>query len=297
MKTLRPDGHGKYPATRHARPDKTTSHPTRLPKDASQVAGYLSSSPPKGESWRGSLREFHLKGFSLIEMAMVLTIVGLLLGGLLAPLIAQMEQRRISETQKALEEIKEALIAYAVVNGQLPCPSVPTVATGQATAGIARTPPCTNSNSTGALPWATLGVSETDAWGNRYSYRVSADFADAIGSATYGGCTPTPAPAQASFALCSSGNLDALTSATAGTKVAISVAAVIISHGRNGAGAYTRQGLQLPLGNNADEQENSNGSSNNIYVSHTPTPDFDDQLTWISTSILVSRMVVAGKLP
>jgi prepilin-type N-terminal cleavage/methylation domain-containing protein len=40
-------------------------------------------------------------GFTLVEMAIVLVIVGLLLGGLLMPLSAQIEQRRIGETQKA----------------------------------------------------------------------------------------------------------------------------------------------------------------------------------------------------
>ena len=49
-------------------------------------------------------------GFSLIEMAFVLVIVTLLLGGLLVPFSTQVEQKRIAETQKAMEEIKEALL-------------------------------------------------------------------------------------------------------------------------------------------------------------------------------------------
>ncbi len=63
---------------------------------------------------------------------MVLMIVGLLLGGLIVPLSAQMDQRRATETQKTLEEIKEALTGYAVINGQLPCPADPAIATGSA---------------------------------------------------------------------------------------------------------------------------------------------------------------------
>ncbi len=55
-------------------------------------------------------------GFTLVEMAIVLVIVGLLLGGLLMPLSAQVEQRRIGETQKALDEIKEALVGFAIAN-------------------------------------------------------------------------------------------------------------------------------------------------------------------------------------
>ena len=227
---------------------------------------------------------------------MVLMIVGLLLGGMLVPLSAQMEQQKNSATEKLLAEARDALVGYAVANGQLPCPAAPTIATGQPNAGIARTPPCTNGNSTGVLPWATLGVSETDAWGNRFTYRVSSDFADAISSATYGGCTPTITPTQATFALCSAGTLDVL-AAAGGTNVALDVPAVIISHGKNGAGAYTQQGTQQPASGNADEQENSDGSAENNYVSHTPTPGYDDLVTWISNNILLNRMVAAGKLP
>jgi prepilin-type N-terminal cleavage/methylation domain-containing protein len=242
-------------------------------------------------------------GFTLVEMAIVLMIVGLLLGGLLVPLSAQMEQRNVSDTQKSLAEIKEAIIGYAMANGQLPCPANPSDITGVTpTAGIARIPPCTSTNSTGVLPWATLGVNETDAWGNRFTYRVTDYFADSIASATYGsGCVspaPNPAPTQASFALCSTGTLNVLSAASGGVTIAGNVPAIIISHGKNAAGAYTPLGTQiLPVSSNADEQENSDGSADNNYVSHTPTPTFDDLVVWISPNILLNRMVTAGKLP
>lgn len=241
------------------------------------------------------------QGFTLVEIAMVLMIVGLLLGGMLVPLGAQMEHQKVSSTEKLLAEARDALIGYAVANGQLPCPAAPAIATGQANAGIARTPPCTGADSAGVLPWATLGVSETDAWGNRFTYRISSDFADAPGT-TFGkdpngnNCIPVTIPTQATFALCSAGTLDVL-SAAGGANVAIDVPATIISHGKNGAGAYTPQGTQQPASGNADELENSDGSADNNYVSHTATPDYDDLVTWISNNILLNRMVAAGKLP
>lgn len=241
------------------------------------------------------------QGFTLVEIAIVLMIVGLLLGGMLVPLSAQMEQQKISTTEKQLTEARDALIGYALANGQLPCPADPATATGQANAGIARTPPCTGANSAGVLPWATLGIGETDAWGNRFTYRVSSDFTDALGT-TFGkdpsgnNCVPSPAPTQATFALCTAGTLDVL-AAAGGTNVAVDVPAVIVSHGRNGKGAYTQQGAQQPASANTDEQENSDGSADNNYVSHTPTPDYDDLVTWISNNILFNRMVEAGRLP
>lgn len=55
-------------------------------------------------------------GFSLIELAIVLVIVTILLGGLAIPLQAQIEARRIGETRKTMVEAQEALIGYAMTH-------------------------------------------------------------------------------------------------------------------------------------------------------------------------------------
>ena len=250
-------------------------------------------------SMLAQMNTYYKQGFTLVEMAIVLMIVGLLLGGLLVPLSAQMEQRNVTETRKQLDEIQQALMGFAITTGRLPQPSCGTIPTGQINAGTelsaasAVAIACTNDLY--VLPWATLGVSETDAWGNRYTYRVTSIFSDAIG--TTFGCA-TPAPPQASFALCSVGDLYVYSAASGvAATVSSNVPAVIISHGKNGAGAYTQQGIKLPVGNDLDEQDNSDGNTNNKYVSHTPTPTFDDLVIWISPNILLNRMVVAGKLP
>lgn len=237
------------------------------------------------------------RGFTLVEMAMVLMIVGLLLGGLFVPLSAQMEQRKVTETQRSLEEIREALIGYAVINGQLPCPADPTLATGAANAGVPRigTPPCTGANSTGVIPWVTLGVNETDAWGNRFTYRTDPNYADAVGTTFV--CTPTSTPSNSSFALCTTGSYTVLSAAAGGTSVALSIPAVVISHGKNGAGAYTQSGALIPASINADEIENSDGNADSNYVSHSQTTGYDDMLIWVSNNVLLNRTVMAGKLP
>jgi prepilin-type N-terminal cleavage/methylation domain-containing protein len=255
-------------------------------------------------------------GFTLVEMAMVLMIVGLLLGGLIPTISSQMEQQLASETRKQMDEIQQALIGYAIVNGRLPCPAEASLATGLSNAGEEATTgntcacktssgsdktvadnsaiPCTDSTVTGVLPWVTLGIKETDAWGRRYTYRVTRHFADQIANTYFWGCG-SPEPTAASFALCSPGVPDVDSADSGGTPVADNVPAIFLSHGKNGAGAYTQQGTQLSASSNADEEENSDNDKD--FVSHPPTPAFDDLLVWIPPSILINRMVMAGKLP
>lgn len=242
------------------------------------------------------LRHQHA-GFTLLEIAIVLAIVALLLGGLLPTISGQIERQHNSETRKQLDEIQEALIGFALSNGRLPCPADGTIATGQANAGVEDYNVSTNTCNIagGVVPWATLGVNETDAWGRRFTYRVDTNFADAISLNTYGSsCTPGTPPTQSSFALCSDGNLTVLSAASGGTNVAINIPAVIVSHGRNGYGAYLPDGSQI-AGASGDENENANNDNN--FVSHDPTPTFDDLVVWISPNVLMNRMVTAGKLP
>lgn len=237
-----------------------------------------------------SFRHLAARGFTLIEMAIVLIILTLVVGGALVPLNAQIELRRRTETRKALDDIKEALIGYAVANSVLPCPSaldssniIPT--------GFAATPPCAN---TGYLPWATLGVTKQDAWGNLFRYSVSPNF-------------------TMPFTLTTTRSITIKSRDSAGNPVNISnandIPAVIISQGANAYGAMSGDGiLQFTppsfSTNNPDEYTNTTNSS--VFFSRTPAPpgtaaaiggEFDDLATWISPNILFNRMVAAGKLP
>jgi len=255
-------------------------------------------------------------GFTLAELAIVLLVVGLLLGGVLMPLSMQMELRRIADTRKTMEETKEALIGFALANGRLPCPADPTIADGTANAGVERATCTTAATLFGAVPWVTLNVAETDEWGRRFNYRVTSTFADSIAAATYG-CVPTTNPTLSSFALCASGDMK-IQSRTVSTKALydmtnVALPAVIISAGKNGYGAYTSQGIiyaAVPAAN-VDETANA-ASATVIYISRekteastscsdtagaTPMCEFDDLVTWIPLTTLMNRMVVSGKLP
>lgn len=213
----------------------------------------------------------HHAGFSLVEMAIVLLIVALLLGGLLPTLSSQIEQQRRSETRKQMDEISSALLGYASSQHppRLPCPAKPAIATDGANAGISD---CTITS--GVIPWITLGISETDAWGRRFTYSVTSTFAT-------------------SFTLASTGNLN-VNNKTGGSNIAANVPAVIISHGKNGYRAYLPNGTQLSASPDPDETDNANGTP---FVSHDLTPAFDDLVIWLSPNTIFNRMVAAGKLP
>ncbi len=216
-------------------------------------------------------------GFTLIEIALVVLIVGVLLGGLMMPLSAQVQARRAQETGRALEEIREALIGFALINGRLPCPDTdddPTAAGyGEENAPCSAAPV-----SEGFLPWRTLGVSPHDAWG---SFRTTAS-SPRLGDWRY----RVDRTYAQTFALSSgfSDNLEVKDSA--GTLLTIASGssgehpvAVILSAGPN----------TMPDGDN--------GSFDKTYQGGPAAANFDDMTIWISRPVLVNRMVAAGKLP
>ncbi|TRZ99293.1 MAG: prepilin-type N-terminal cleavage/methylation domain-containing protein [Rhodocyclaceae bacterium] len=263
-------------------------------------------------------------GFTLMELTVVLVIVALLLGGLLVPFGTQRDIELMRATEKSLIDIREALIGFAAINGRLPCPAQGTIASGVANAGIEATTgsgasltcacaaasspgvatigatACATALSTdsvgGVLPWATLGLLETDAWRYRYTYHVSSFFARGIDSAQIlfgASCTPTTTPTYAAFGLCTPGAITINTAASGGTVLASSVPAVVVSHGGSPLGAYTTSGTKLDsAAAGADEAANVDGNA--TFVSNTT---LDDRLIWIPATQLMNRMITAGKLP
>jgi prepilin-type N-terminal cleavage/methylation domain-containing protein len=257
------------------------------------------------------------KGFTLAELAIAMVIIALLLAGSMLPLSAQIDIRNISDTQRTMDGVKEAIIGYAQANGHLPCPADGTIASGGAGAGSEQRTGSTCTNPFGVVPWATLGVPETDSWGRRFSYWISPTFANTSNASPYGCSTaPTPPPTQAAFALCSIGiltvNTRSDTNHAAVTALGSVLPAVIISHGKNGYGAYTSGGVMLPVPSGGDELVNAtHTSAATTFYSRTQTPsasgcndaagtlfcEFDDIVVMISAPTLNTRMIAAGKLP
>jgi prepilin-type N-terminal cleavage/methylation domain-containing protein len=229
------------------------------------------------------------RGFSLVEMAVVLVIVGLMLGGLLTPLSVQLEQRHVNETQKGLEEAREALTGFALRNGYLPCPAV------SAANGLEdrRGANCGGGRRAGLLPWATLGVAKADSWGRIYHYSVSPSFSDSaspFGLRTARDITVATRDAR--------GNLVAATAIN-------DIPAVVLSHGKNGAGALAETGIPVAVAVDGNVDERTNADNAGIaFVQRVPADSpaapggvYDDLLTWVSPNVLFNRMVAAGTLP
>ena len=239
---------------------------------------------------------YNQAGFSLIELAIVLFILSLLLGSLLPPLSAQIEQKRREETQAQLDEIKEVLFGFtfnqnnALGKYRLPCPDC-TDNTGNCSGMTANdgeediVSATTCATEIGNLPWVTLGVKQTDAWGQGFLYRVTDDFADVTdGAAIPGSCTSSTL--NVSFALCSDGDIDI--NDENGNPVAEDVPALVFSRGKN----YAETG-------SAFEQENTDNDNVFVYMDYSDdsTNGYDDLMIWISPHILRTKMLNAGILP
>lgn len=118
------------------------------------------------------------RGFTLAEVAIVFLIVALLIGGTVLTFSAQNDARQVADTQRTLDQAREAMMGFALRNGRLPCPapgggiaveSFCTNATGACGAMIVVPPnpapahgrcwnPALLPAATGFVPAATLGI-------------------------------------------------------------------------------------------------------------------------------------------
>ncbi len=228
-------------------------------------------------------------GFSFIELAVALFIMTLLLGSILVPLATQVEQRQNAESLRILEEARDALMGHAIANGRLPCPdtngdgaeNVTGVSCTAIISGIAH----------GTLPWQTLGIGASDAWGNRIRYAVRSEYAQS--SPLFSLTSPNPAT-TAYPQVCD-------TSACTATLTTQAVA-VLVSHGKNGWGATnaasaTTYAAPTSLNELANTIVDGNFVSRISTSADSPAGEFDDVVLWLPVYTLFNRMVTAGKLP
>jgi prepilin-type N-terminal cleavage/methylation domain-containing protein len=273
-------------------------------------------------------------GFTLTELAVVLVIVALLIGGMLMPLTAQDDLRRTQETQKTLEEVRDALLGFATANGRLPCPDtdqdgveniLPSAPTNNSPLPGQSTQTTDCAAPEGDLPFASLGTGRLDGWGRRFRFRVTAAFGQR--SIIWSGLNATGSVVSLTpgFTLSTAGDISiqtrgddpatpAATEAKSILSLAANVPAAVISHGKNGYGARSSAGNTLPAPPPIDVDETTNASVSQTKISRTisgvvgndacsdtneglPPCEFDDIVVWLSPNILYNRMIAAGRLP
>jgi prepilin-type N-terminal cleavage/methylation domain-containing protein len=221
------------------------------------------------------------RGFSLVEMAIVLVILGFLLAGVLAPLSSQREVSQRQAIERQLQEIREALVGYAQANGALPCP----VQAG--TGNVIQPVPTaiTNCNNNfNSLPYATLGLQGNilnnnlvDDYLNYFRYRITR-----VGPWAYARSPiPVATPAiPADLQVCNSDIGVTLTDCGPGRIVATDLVAVVTA-------------IRDNVTPSAEETQNTD--NNPVFIAHEPNDIFDDVSIWIAPAILTYEMTRAGR--
>jgi len=249
------------------------------------------------------------RGFSLVEMALVLLIVGLLAAVFLPATNVMLDNSRRKETRAKLEALEQAMVRFVLANRRLPCPADGDLPPGNANQGLelAAGGACTALALTnGVVPWRSLGVSQTDAmdaWNTMVSYRVwggaglpgpSLTLADGMNMQALDPTNPgavntwlsTRGLRACNAAACAVGSAAELASKANGNGVAY----FLISHGPNRFGGFSADGnyLGTSVGAPPGPLENINRSTvplrsaspNDFYVdadfAENPAAYYDD---------------------
>lgn len=117
-----------------------------------------------------NVRRIEQRGFTLIELAIGLVLIGFLLGSVLT-ISAKLSGKSKHETQERLfDDLNVAMLTYLKVNKYLPCPD--TDGDGKEDRTVSGGVSVCNDRE-GYLPALDIGFEKEDEWGNPYYYRVN----------------------------------------------------------------------------------------------------------------------------
>lgn len=250
------------------------------------------------------LKSIKQMGFTLLELAIALTVISVLLYGVVGSLNKIDDYDEYAENRIFMNKVHDALLTYVQANHFLPCPD--SDGDGRENRGTAAPFACVQVE--GTLPYLDLGVASTDVWGSSLLYTVnnkadSADINNPDKSASYFSRATIPLAGfdfetppfgsnngTGNYKVCNetASSCDGSTPSSAISGFA--VIAVVVSYGKNGAETWTGS----PDG--AAEVENADG--NNYFWqgqgSNIAGSSFDDQLIWLTGYEVKYAVITSG---
>jgi prepilin-type N-terminal cleavage/methylation domain-containing protein len=229
------------------------------------------------------------RGFTLLELSIVLTLICVIVAVGVAVMTAGLQASEFNATITRMDAVEKAILSYAVANNRIPCPTDLTLTTSSANYGFeagagsgsaiaTATGVCTgtgmlpqaNFKATsgtveGGVPTRALRLSDDymyDGWGRKFRYAVDP---------TYTAASALPITASCGAGFTPDASAITVNDSTGAARTTAGMY-VLISHGANGHGAYTSNGVVLNAGSvNANELTNCHCTSAAVPGTYTPT--------------------------
>ena len=206
------------------------------------------------------------RGFSLIEMAIVMVIIGVLAGGGVSLIGILTKRKARTETIDYLKHAQAALISFADINGRLPWAD--TSGDGAENSGAA----------TGSLPYQTLKLSPTDPYKRTLGYELNAN----LGTNLTASCNALRSGL--------SGGPDVVDAD--GAAASFPIAAILISAGTMDADSDGNVFDDVTTGTHLGD--NTDGNPN--YIRHPSVDTYDDLVVYLGENELYGEICEYLKL-
>ncbi len=231
-----------------------------------------------------------MNSFSLLELAIVLTVVAVMVAISTSGLNSQISAQEIITTKQNISIIQKALENYRNLYGKYPCPSLTTMASSHANYGNAETNcysacpaglSCVAHPVNGALytmaqgsvPFKTLGIPESasiDGWKSKITYAVDARFTQSENNCEVNGVL--------------------IISDYNGNTITDKAVITLISHGLDQKGASQPNSGAVGIGCDVAAKDGANCDNNTAYKmsditkSNVNTSYYDDIISYVTNS-------------